>query len=90
MTYKPVYTHYTTEMTSLVLSLIGTLRSETIPINGHTDPGAVEDCWNSVSEIINCMVKKIIEPDQPKHLVKELVRLLPKYLTKIIRVQSLF
>jgi len=29
-----------------------TIKEETQPINGHTDPGAVEDCWRQVFDIV--------------------------------------
>ena len=31
--------------------LLETIRSETRPIEGHTDPEAIEDCWREVFEI---------------------------------------
>jgi hypothetical protein len=32
--------------------LIKTLRSETRPVKGHPDHGAIEDCWEELKELI--------------------------------------
>lgn len=34
------------------LSLALTIRAETQPINEHDDPGAIQDCWRSLLEIL--------------------------------------
>lgn len=34
----------------MLKELLETIRRETQPIAGHTDPGAIEDCWRSVFE----------------------------------------
>lgn len=34
-----------------------TIKQETQPIDGHPDPGALEDCWNEVFEVIAGMEK---------------------------------
>jgi len=36
-----------------LLKLLRTIRSETRPIEGHTDPKAIQDCWSEVEQIIN-------------------------------------
>lgn len=35
-----------------ILDLIRVLRSETRPIEGHTDPNAIQDCWNELEDKI--------------------------------------
>jgi hypothetical protein len=34
-----------TERIDRCAKLLGTLRTETRPVSGHSDPGAIEDCW---------------------------------------------
>lgn len=36
-----------------------TIKQETQPIDGHPDPGALEDCWNEVFEVIAGMEKGV-------------------------------
>lgn len=31
-----------------ILDLLTVLKAETRPIEGHTDPGAIQDCWSDV------------------------------------------
>ena len=35
-----------------VSDLINTIKQETRPIEGHTDPGAIEDCWKELMETL--------------------------------------
>lgn len=35
-----------------LLDLLETIREETRPIEGHTDPGAIQDCWDEIIERI--------------------------------------
>ena len=35
-----------------VSALLNTIKQETRPIEGHTDPGAIEDCWNELMEML--------------------------------------
>jgi hypothetical protein len=43
-----------------VQHIIKTLRSETIPMQSHNDPGAIQDCWNSVEEIVAVMKQEVL------------------------------
>ena len=36
-------------------SIVAALRAETRPIEEHTDPGAIQDCWNELSEAIDAL-----------------------------------
>lgn len=35
-----------------ISELINDIKQETRPIEGHTDPGAIEDCWRELMEIL--------------------------------------
>jgi len=39
------------ELRSLATGLISTLRNETVPIATHTDPQAIEDCFDELREL---------------------------------------
>jgi hypothetical protein len=54
---EPVYKEFTPDMLERVKGLIALLRWETTPTVGHPDPGAVSDCLNSLSEMVNCMIE---------------------------------
>ena len=36
----------------MVSALLNTIKQETRPIEGHTDPKAIEDCWKEVMEML--------------------------------------
>lgn len=38
--------------------VVNSIRSETRPIKGHSDPGAIHDCWNTVIDIIELCYTK--------------------------------
>ncbi len=57
--YSPVYTELKPGNCAQAMELIQTLRNETEANFGHTDPGAVQDCWNSLNEIVGLMAEKI-------------------------------
>jgi hypothetical protein len=38
--------------------VINSIRQETRPIKGHTDPAAIQDCWNTVNDIIELVYSK--------------------------------
>ena len=38
-----------------LIDILHVLRSETQPIDGHPDPGAITDCWNEVFETISAI-----------------------------------
>jgi hypothetical protein len=60
---KPVYAGPLKEYDILVArDIITTLRNETRPIEGHPDHGAIQDCWNSLTEIFDLMAKKCNTP----------------------------
>ena len=40
------------------IKLLQTIKSETRPIEGHTDPNAIQDCWGEVFELLES------EPEQ--------------------------
>ena len=40
-----------------LLDLIETIREETRPIEGHTDPGAIQDCWDEILERLEKIAK---------------------------------
>jgi len=42
-----------TEYIGRLRGLLSTIRAETAPVPGHVDPGAIEDCWLWVSELVN-------------------------------------
>lgn len=33
--------------------LIKTLKMSVQPVDGHSDPGSIEDCWNELQDVIN-------------------------------------
>lgn len=35
-----------------LVDVLRTIQRETRPIDGHPDPGAIEDCWNEVFEAL--------------------------------------
>ena len=37
--------------------VLSTLQRETRPIEGHTDPGSIQDCWNEVFETLDRLDK---------------------------------
>ncbi len=39
--------------------LIRTLRSETVPVVGHSDPNAINDCWNTLIEITDALALEV-------------------------------
>ena len=40
-----------------VSDLINTIKEETRPIEGHTDPGAIEDCWRELMELLEVSLR---------------------------------
>ncbi len=56
---KSVYKILTSEDVRLSKNLIDTIKGETRVIENHDDPNAIIDCWNSLQEINNLMIKKI-------------------------------
>ena len=40
-----------------VSSLLNTIKQETRPIEGHTDPGAIEDCWKELMEVLEVSLR---------------------------------
>ena len=36
-----------------VRELISTILAEVRPIEGHTDPGAIQDCWNELRDLLD-------------------------------------
>jgi hypothetical protein len=52
---RPIYESLEEREIDLVQSLIGTIRKETKPIDGHTDPESLHDCWNSLEEIVGLL-----------------------------------
>lgn len=38
--------------------LVSTIRNETKPIKGHPDANAIQDCFNEINDIIDCMYSK--------------------------------
>jgi len=38
-----------------LVDILQTIRNETQPIDGHPDPGALDDCWNEVFETIQAV-----------------------------------
>lgn len=40
-----------------VSDLINTIKQETRPIEGHTDPGAIEDCWKELMELLEISLR---------------------------------
>lgn len=63
-----VYKELPDNWKELLPSLVETLRTETIPFDGHPDPGAIHDCWNSVQELIDLVVNPTIHV-QSKQIV---------------------
>ena len=47
-----------------LLQVLQTIRNETQPINGHTDSGALQDCWKEVLETIEGQQKKTFSLNQ--------------------------
>lgn len=45
---------------NFLLDLIETVREETRPIEGHTDPGAIDDCWDEIIERIEHIAKSSV------------------------------
>lgn len=41
-----------------VLDLIKSLRRETMPIEGHSDPGAIQDTWDELIDIVTASNRK--------------------------------
>lgn len=41
-----------------ILDLIKTLRQETSPVEGHDDPGAVQDAWDELIELVTTSNRK--------------------------------
>lgn len=44
-----------------LIQLLITIQNETCPIDGHTDPGAIHDCWNEVFDTIKAKEQEINE-----------------------------
>lgn len=42
-----------------VIKILETIKGETRPNEGHTDPGAIEDCWNEVFEYLTDLNRKM-------------------------------
>lgn len=40
-------------------NLAEVLRSETIPMQGHGDPNAIQDCWNSLEEELQAINERL-------------------------------
>ena len=38
-----------------LIELLKTIKDETRPIEGHTDPNAIHDCWNEAFEILDAL-----------------------------------
>lgn len=58
MKNAPVYTEFKPELIDQMLGLVLSIVNETRPIAGHSDPGAVEDCKNSLMEISKLVAAK--------------------------------
>ncbi len=80
MSKGAVYTKYDSEMPAKVLSLLQTIRIETWPVTGHSDPGAIQDCWNTVEEMVGLMATRLKKIDQPKTYAQKLGETVTKIL----------
>lgn len=58
-----------------VYKLLAALRSETRPISGHEDPGAIEDCWREVFDELIQIEEAAEAPRPPQKDREQLARL---------------
>ena len=56
---RPVYTEIDKNVLNQFVPLLETIKGETEPFNGHTDPCAIEDCWKSVLEIAPLLIEAL-------------------------------
>jgi hypothetical protein len=65
---------------SNIVSLIQTIRKETIPTTGHTDPESIQDCWQEVEEVVSLLVDKCKLYDKLKEDIEGSIKLRTKEL----------
>lgn len=54
----------------MLKKLLETIRNETIPLPGHPDPGALQDCWDEVFELLES-VERVSQPISSKNSAGE-------------------
>ena len=58
-----------------MIDIMHVLWSETQPIDGHPDPGAITDCWNEVFETISAIESKHTDRTEVQRLRAALVEI---------------
>ncbi len=50
------------------------LRSETIPMQGHGDPNAIQDCWNSLEEELQAANERLNLANKKLTILKNMIQ----------------
>lgn len=64
MSKEQVYTKWDPKYIPMIIELMATIRTETHPHESHPDTGAIEDCWNSLEEMVNLLIKEVEPPEK--------------------------
>ena len=69
---------------ALCLELIRTLKMELIPIEGHSDPGAINDVWEWLEDEIKSLYNPPHEPGEENDIFEDKGRQVVKKASEIV------
>ena len=78
----PVYNELDQEALAVLKRLIPFLRKNTRHLSNEGDPAAIQDCWNSVEEIVDIVCEFVpfkyglLKGKQDKEMIKEIERVM--------------